>query len=43
MSVGTIIGAILGGKYAQRFHFLRLFAGLAFFEVILLLLLSMIW
>lgn len=42
MSVGTIIGAILGGKYAQRFHFLRLFAGLAFFEVILLLLLSMI-
>lgn len=42
MSVGTIIGAILGGKYAQRFHFLRLFAALAFFEVILLLLLSII-
>ena len=42
MSVGTIIGAILGGKYAQKFHFLRLFGALALCEVVLLLLLSII-
>lgn len=42
MSIGTIIGAILGGKYAQKFHFLRLFGALALCEVVLLLLLSII-
>src|SRR5690606_11257654 len=40
MSVGTIVGAIIGGKYVQRFHFLRLFAFLAVTESILLSLLS---
>ena len=29
MSVGTILGAVLGGKYAQKFQFLKLFAALA--------------
>lgn len=42
MSVGTIIGAVLGGKYAQKFHFLQLFAFLALLESGLLLLLSFI-
>lgn len=42
MSVGTIIGAVLGGKYAQKFHFLQLFAVLALLESGLLLLLSFI-
>lgn len=42
MSVGTIFGAVLGGKYAQKFHFLRLFGALALIEVLLLLILSVI-
>lgn len=42
MSAGTIIGAVLGGKYAQKFHFLQLFAALALLESVLLLLLSFI-
>ena len=25
LSMGAILGAVMGGKYAQRFHFLRLF------------------
>jgi fucose permease len=42
MSAGTIIGAIIGGKYVQKFHFLRLFALLALSETVLLLLLSQV-
>lgn len=42
MSVGTIIGAVIGGKYVQKFHFLRLFALLAISETLLLLLLSLV-
>jgi fucose permease len=42
MSAGTIIGAIIGGKYVQKFHFLRLFALLALGETVLLLLLSLV-
>lgn len=42
MSAGTIIGAIIGGKYVQKFHFLRLFALLALSETVLLLLLSLV-
>ncbi|MDX3772660.1 MFS transporter [Chromatiaceae bacterium AAb-1] len=40
MSVGTVTGAILGGKYVQKFDFLRLFGTLAFAETFLLLLVS---
>lgn len=36
MSAGTIVGAIIGGKYVQRFNFMRLFATLAAIEAILL-------
>lgn len=42
MSAGTIIGAIIGGKYVQKFHFLRLFAFLAITESLLLSLLSVV-
>lgn len=42
MSAGTIVGAIIGGKYVQKFHFLRLFALLAISETLLLLLLSLV-
>lgn len=42
MSIGTIVGAIIGGKYVQKFHFLRLFAFLAITESILLSLLSVV-
>ncbi|MDP2714177.1 sugar MFS transporter [Rheinheimera sp.] len=42
MSAGTIIGAVIGGKYVQKFHFLRLFALLAISETLLLLLLSLV-
>jgi fucose permease len=40
MALGTITGAYLGGKYVQKFNFLKLFAGLAFTETLLLLWLS---
>lgn len=40
MSVGTVTGAILGGKYVQRFDFLKLFAVLALAETVLLSLVS---
>ncbi|MDP5205703.1 sugar MFS transporter [Alishewanella sp. SMS8] len=42
LSMGAIFGAVMGGKYAQRFHFLRLFASLALVETLLLLLFSFI-
>ena len=42
MSIGTIVGAVIGGKYVQKFNFLRLFASLALAEAILLLLLSFV-
>ena len=42
MSVGTIVGAIIGGKYVQKFNFLRLFALLALTETLLLSLLSVV-
>lgn len=40
MSLGTVTGAILGGKYVQRFDFLKLFAVLALAETVLLGLVS---
>lgn len=40
MSLGTVTGAILGGKYVQRFDFLKLFAALALAETVLLSLVS---
>ena len=40
MALGTITGAYLGGKYVQKFNFLKLFAALALTETVLLLLLS---
>lgn len=42
MSVGTILGAVLGGKYAQRFQFLKLFAVLALLSACWLLLISLV-
>lgn len=40
MSAGTVTGAILGGKYVQKFDFLKLFSALAFAETFLLILVS---
>jgi len=42
MSVGTILGAVLGGKYAQKFQFLKLFAALALLSACWLLLISLV-
>ncbi|MDD4863645.1 MAG: MFS transporter [Alishewanella agri] len=42
MSAGTILGAVLGGKYAQRFQFLKLFAVLALLSACWLLLISLV-
>ncbi len=42
MSLGTIAGAVIGGKYVQKFHFLRLFAALAITAALLLSLLSVL-
>ncbi|HEX5793765.1 MAG TPA: MFS transporter [Rheinheimera sp.] len=42
MSAGTIVGAVIGGKYVQKFNFLRLFATLALIETLLLTLLSFV-
>ena len=42
MSAGTIVGAVIGGKYVQKFNFLRLFAALALAEAVLLALLSFV-
>ena len=42
MSAGTIVGAVIGGKYVQKFNFLRLFASLALTEAVLLTLLSFV-
>lgn len=42
MSVGTIVGAVLGGKYAQKFQFLKLFAALALLSACWLLLISLV-
>jgi fucose permease len=42
MSVGTILGAVLGGKYAQKFQFLKLFAALALLSAGWLLLISLV-
>ena len=42
MSAGTILGAVLGGKYAQRFQFLKLFAALALLSACWLLLISLV-
>lgn len=42
MSVGTILGAVLGGKYAQKFQFLKLFATLALLSACWLLLISLV-
>lgn len=42
MSVGTIVGAVLGGKYAQKFLFLKLFAALALLSACWLLLISLV-
>lgn len=40
MSLGTISGAYLGGKYVQKFNFLKLFAALALIETVMLLTIS---
>ena len=40
MALGTISGAYLGGKYVQKFNFLKLFAALALAETLLLLMIS---
>lgn len=40
MTLGTISGSFLGGKYVQKFEFLRLFAGLALCVASLLALIS---
>jgi MFS transporter, FHS family, glucose/mannose:H+ symporter len=37
MALGTVTGAYLGGKYVQKFNFLKLFAGLALIETVILL------
>jgi fucose permease len=42
MALGTISGAYLGGKYVQKFNFLKLFAALALAETLLLLLISLV-
>lgn len=42
MSAGTILGAVLGGKYAQKFQFLKLFAALALLSACWLLLISLV-
>jgi fucose permease len=42
MALGTISGAYLGGKYVQKFNFLKLFAALALAETLLLLLISFV-
>ena len=42
MSAGTILGAVLGGKYAQNFQFLKLFAALALLSACWLLLISLV-
>ena len=36
MALGTVSGAYLGGKYVQKFNFLKLFAALALTETVLL-------
>lgn len=36
MALGTISGAFIGGKYVQKFEFLRLFAVLALLETVIL-------
>lgn len=42
MSLGTVSGAYLGGKYVQKFNFLKLFAALALIETVLLLAISLV-
>ncbi|MBU2425480.1 MAG: MFS transporter, partial [Gammaproteobacteria bacterium] len=42
MALGTVSGAYLGGKYVQKFNFLKLFAGLALAETLLLTALSLV-
>lgn len=42
MALGTISGAYLGGKYVQKFNFLKLFAALALAETVLLFLISLV-
>ena len=36
MALGTVTGAYLGGKYVQKFNFLKLFAALALIETVIL-------
>ncbi len=42
MALGTISGAFVGGKYVQKFEFLRLFAVLALLETVILFGISML-
>ncbi|WP_031570429.1 MFS transporter [Rheinheimera texasensis] len=42
MALGTISGAFIGGKYVQKFEFLRLFAVLALTETVILLGISLL-
>ena len=42
MALGTISGAFIGGKYVQKFEFLRLFALLALLETVILFGISML-
>jgi fucose permease len=42
MALGTISGAFVGGKYVQKFEFLRLFAVLALLETVILLGISLL-
>lgn len=42
MALGTISGAFIGGKYVQKFEFLRLFAVLALLETVILLGISLL-
>ncbi len=42
MALGTISGAFVGGKYVQKFEFLRLFAVLALTETVILLGISLL-
>ncbi|TXH94833.1 MAG: MFS transporter [Rheinheimera sp.] len=42
MALGTISGAFIGGKYVQKFEFLRLFAVLALMETLILLAISLL-
>lgn len=42
MALGTVMGAFIGGKYVQKFDFLKLFAGLALIESGLLMVVSMV-